>query len=272
MHRMIFFIGVIILSIDNFQAQEYYWELENEYYQEQISSWDVNPLGEVIIYNKRNLQKLDANFKLEFTQSVSSFGFISKIDAKHSLKTLLFSENQQMVGFVDNTLTFQEGKQDLANLDIGYAYHVCYSDNSNRFWVYDEQNSRLIRFQGVQSFTKQAEITNLAAITGESELPKRIIENANQLLVFYQGSGVFLFDYYGSLIRKIEAKEATQVYPYGDYIYLLIDNKLKRIHQRLGEELVTELPTKEAIDIRITENKLFILNNKGIYKYSLKVH
>ena len=268
MRIKILFLLSFLLSNFYVLSQDYSWNLISTYTQKNIEAWDINPLEELIISSKGTLHKLDTNFQVMFTQSRKEFGDISKIDARHSLKTLLFSETQQMLGFVDNTLSFQEGKIDLAKLDVDYATLVCYSDQTSRFWVYDEQNSRLIRFEGLKSSVKRTEITNLSSITLQS-LPTSIVESQNQLILFYKGSGIFVFDYYGSLLRKFDYPEAIQVYPSENYFYLLRKNEIVKIDRRTDAEQIIPLPIHGIEDFRVFGNSIYFKDKIGVKKYSL---
>jgi|SRR5690554_170733 len=249
-------------------SQEYSWIFLRSYAQSNVVAWDINPLEELIISSQSSLYKLDTNFQVTFTQSKKEFGEITKIDARHSLKTLLFSENQQMLVFVDNTLSFQEGKIDLAELNIAYATNICYSDQTGRFWVYDEQNSRLVRFEGIQSSVKSSEITNLRGITLQN-FPTSIVENNNQLFLFYKGTGAFVFDYYGSLLRKFNSSSALQIYPMEKYLYLLQPKELVRVDRITGAEETIQLPYQGIEDFRVFGNTVYFKDKNGVKKYSL---
>ncbi|MBW7868147.1 MAG: hypothetical protein H3C31_07475 [Brumimicrobium sp.] len=245
------------------------WKLVHSYSNKNISAWDVNPLSQIILASHSKIFKLDTNFQITFTQSDASFGNVSILDAAHSLKTLAFSENNQMLGILDNALTFQEGKADMSYFQISSATFVCYSEQSQRFWIYDEDNSRLVCFQGVKSNQKQSEITNVSGITG-NVAPTSLLEKNHQLFLFYQGDGVFLFDYYGSLIRKYEEKQAIQIYPTDKFIYLLYPEYLVRLDRETDERKEVTLPTKGIQEFRVMEKFVFFKDKSGIKKYYLK--
>lgn len=249
-------------------SQTYSWRLDNSYENKNIEAWDITPLEELIVSEQGTLHKLDTNFKVAFTQSRKGFGAISKIDARHSLKTLIFSENQQMIGFLDNTLSFQEGKIDLATLNIGYGTLVCYSDQTSRFWVYDEQNTRLVRFEGIKSSVAQSEISNLMSIT-YNDMPKLLIENQNQLFLFYEMSDVFVFDYYGSLLRRYSHKGALQIYPTEKFLYILKKDSILRIDRKSDVEETIALPKRGIEDFRVFGNSVYFKDKNGVSKYSL---
>lgn len=249
-------------------GQSYKWKLENSYNNKNIEAWDITPLEEVIVSDKGALYKLDTNFQLAFTQSKKGFGTITKIDARHSLKTLIYSVSHQMIGFVDNTLSFQDGKIDLSALNIGYGTQVCYSDQTSRFWVFDEQNARLVRFEGLQSSVAQSEISNLMSITYNDD-PTSLIESQNQLFLFYESAGIFVFDYYGSLLRKYPYEDAIQIYPTEKYLYILRESTIVRLDRRSDMEESIELPKSGIEDLRVFGNSVYFKDKNGVSKYSL---
>lgn len=268
MNKLKFSLGLIFLLSLNSFSQSYEWKLENTYANKNIEAWDITPLEEVIVSEQGTLHQLDTNFQVAFTQSRKGFGTISKIDARHSLKTMLFSENQQMIGFLDNTLSFQDGKIDLSALNIGYATHVCYSDQTSRFWVFDEQNARLVRFEGIKSSVAQSEISNLMAITF-NDMPTTLVESQNQLFLFYEGSDIFVFDYYGSLLRKYSQTGALQIYPTENYLYILKKNSILRLNRKTNQEESIALPKKGIQDLRVFGNAVYFKDKNGVCKYSL---
>ncbi|MEX1192405.1 MAG: hypothetical protein WED10_05150 [Brumimicrobium sp.] len=243
------------------------WKLMSTYKSENIISWDVDPMGKVIVAESGDvLKKLDTSFLIQFSQSSKNFGEISKIDAGHSLKSLVFSENQQQVGFIDNTLTFQEGIKDLSEEDISYAIDVCYSGQTNRYWVFDADNSRLVLLDN--SRPSNTEINNLASITKAPE-PTSIFESHNQLIMLYEGIGVYVFDYYGTLIRFIDDPKANAIHISKDYLYFIEENKMIRLNLRNLNKISLDLPIENIIDFRVLEQYIFFRTSEGIKKYVL---
>jgi hypothetical protein len=261
-----YFSLLVTLCIINLCWSQTQWSLKNTYLNDDIIAWDVDPMGKVIISKSDVLIKLDTSFKVQFSQSNKRFGDISKIDARHSLKTLVFSRDQQLVGFIDNTLTFQEGIKELSEEGISYATDVCYSGQTNRYWVYDADNSRLVLFDN--SVGNASEINNLASITRASE-PTSIIESHNQLILFYKGIGVYIFDYYGTLIRFIDDKKMEAVHTSKDYLYFVEEGQMIRLNLKTLNRISLTLPTTDITEFRIFENFVFFKTSAGIKKYFL---
>lgn len=249
-------------------AQSYKWKLEKEYKSSKIEAWDINPLHELIVFEKGVFYKFNKDFKQEFTQSSKGFNGVTKIDASHSLKTLVFSKDYQRIAFLDNTLSFQMPKLELDELQVGYANNVCYSNETNRFWVFDEQNTRLLRFGGQKSKDLQSETSNLMSIT-QNNLPTEMIESKNELLLFYEKSDLFIFDYYGSLIQRFEYAEAIHFYPTEKHIYVLNPEEIIRVDRIVYSEEVLPIPFKGVESLKVVGNSVYLKDDTGIRKYSL---
>lgn len=265
MKHLIF--GLIVLLSYSILGQEKVWILQNEHAIQNVDHWDVDPMGKVIYSKKDVLIKLDSNFQVLFRQSLKGFGTISDIDARHALKTLIFSEDQQSIAFLDNTLTYHQQVKDLSISNISYATNVSYSAQSNRYWVYDVDNTKLILFDEMRN--QPTVIENLAGILGSLNVDM-IREMENYLLIFDKSKGVYLFDYYGSMIDFIETDEALNVALNKGFVYYLTSDNLVRFDLRARDEVLINLPGSDVIDFRILGNYIFLQTADGIKKYLLK--
>jgi len=261
---LIFF--VLIFSQLGLTQNDPQWRLDHFYKSTDINAWDVDPMGKVILAERDVLVKLDTSFVPLFTQSTKQIGEIAFLDAAHSLKTLVFSEMQQYISFVDNTMTFQEGIKDLTTYGIAYATNVCYSNQTNRFWVFDGDNAQLLLID--QTGGQISKINNLSSITGGVQ-PKVILERNNELLVFYEGVGVFFFDYYGSLISQYESMDTKAVHFNREYLYLVNDREIKKINRKTNQHQIYKLPDIDILEVRVLGEVLFIQTPEGIKKYIL---
>ncbi len=260
------FITYSIFTFFSANAQEGDWKLLNVYESKDIDAWDVDPMGKLIIAERDIMVKLDTSFSVQFTQSTKQLGEVEQLDAAHSLKTLVFSQVQQYVSFVDNTLTFQEGIKDLSEYNVAYATNVGYSNQTNRFWVYDGDNSQLLLID--ETGNQISKINNLSAITGGMQ-PQDLFERNNELLLFYEDIGVFFFDYYGSLISHFPIKNANAVHFTKDYLFFAVESTVVRVNRKSQDRMEYKLPETEISGIRVNGNNLFLEVPKGIKKYSL---
>lgn len=248
-------------------AQNKDWILQQEHEIQQVDCWDVDPMGKLVYAKKDVLIKLDSNFQVLFRQSLKEFGTISDIDARHALKTLIFSEDQQTIAFLDNTLTYHQSVKDLSQSNVSYATNVSYSAQSNRYWVYDVDNTKLIMFDEMRN--QPSVIENLAGILGTLHVDV-IREMENYLLILDKTKGIYVFDYYGSMIDFIETASPLNAAMNKGYLYYLTEENLVRFDLRSRDELTLDLPIKGVIDFRLLGNYIFLQSDDGIKKYLLK--
>ena len=148
--------------------------------------WNLDHYGNLYIADKDQLKKIDAKGHKLFSQSLKKYGEIAKIDARNPMKLLLFSEQQQSLFYLDNTLTKQENDIDLSDIEtigfeINYATQVSTSEQADKIWIYDQENSiiNLISSNKAQSF----KIENSAGLLNFSKVNQFFEANGNLWIV-----------------------------------------------------------------------------------------
>lgn len=231
-----------------------------------VDTWGVDPNENVIYAQGDALVRLDTTFKEQFRQSKKDFGDITTIDARQSQKTLLFSEEQQQITFVDNTLTPVTAPIDLSQKDVFLATHVSYSNLSQRYWVYDQDNFRILLFD--ERRKEPTIIENLNGILGEFQLDQ-FFEFNNQLYVIDFQKGIYMFDIYGSLVNTLKIEDVLDVAVNETYIFLLKKDAIIKKNQKSGESIELPLPCQDINRIQIFGNHLFIQTETHLEKYSV---
>lgn len=265
----LFFASFLFLSFSflSDETKKFSWKEEKSFSVSTVDAWDVDPMGKVIFSKNDVITKLDTTFKVQFTQSLKGTGSLSSIDARHALKTLVFSEDQQVIAFMDNTLTVQDGLKDLGEQEVAYATHVSYSSQSNRYWVYDADNSKLFLVDEMQQ--RPQIIENLAGSLGGLRVDQ-LMEIENKLLIFDHTKGVYLFDIYGSLIDFIEFTDGLSSYLTKNYLYYLSTSELVRISLQSRKEERIKLPEENILKFRVLGSYVYFQTANEIKKYLLK--
>ena len=248
-------------------AQSREWIQISEHEVKGVDAWDVDPMGKIIYSKNDRLYKLDTSFSIQFTEGAKRFGFISKIDARHALKTLIFSESQQAIAFIDNTLTMHKGIKDLALLDIFFATHVSYSAQSNRYWVYDVDNTRLVLVDVNRNTVQVTE--NIAGLLNTLEVDE-LMEIENVLLLFDKSKGIYMFDIYGSMIDMVETYNAKAIHFSDNTLYYINDSELVRVNIKNRERTRIKLPESGITNFRVLGSYIYFQTPTHLKKYLLK--
>lgn len=117
-----------------------------------IDTWTIDGQNNLLVVSENNIQKKAINGELRFNQTFKSLGNIQSISPINAMKILLFSDVQQSIAIVDNTLSQQGDIIDLSELGFSNVVFICASNRPNLIWVFDQFRSslNLVDFQRSQ--------------------------------------------------------------------------------------------------------------------------
>lgn len=261
------FIFFILSTLQLVNAQEndsLNWKPRGEYTLDKNDVWSVDVLGNVYISSRKLLNKYDSIGVLKFSQSIKSFGRIKEIQSINTMKLITFSEEQQSICILDNTLTLSEECIDLSIYNIGNASHVAVSAQPDKFWVVDQLNSKLLLL--CLGATNQCqEIENLRGILEMSEIT-HIQEFNNELYIADSNAKVYKFDLYGTLLNTFNV-ESLDAFSVKDEIVITLRNNTLVFNSQSSE--IVNLPIEGIIDFKLSGNFFYFRTGNKILKYSL---
>lgn len=224
-------------------------------------------LGNVYLTKGDVLEKYDSEGNLLKSLSNKNLGNISFVDARDPLKILLFYKTFQQIVFIDNMLAGTGNSILLDVLGYSQASLICSSHN-NGFWIYNLQNSELIRFD--QNLKQTQNTGNLIHMTDMIMLPNFMIEQNNLLFLNNPGYGIMIFDVYGTYSKTIPIKGLNHFQVSDDEIRYLKNGKLKSYNIKTLEENELSLPANDTLsDVRTEKEKLYLLKQKSLDIYSI---
>ena len=117
-----------------------------------IDTWSIDGQNNLLVVSENNIQKKAINGERRFNQTFKSLGNIQSILPINAMKILLFSDVQQSLAIVDNTLSQQGDIIDLSELGFSNVVFMCASNRPNLIWVFDQFRSslNLVDFQKSQ--------------------------------------------------------------------------------------------------------------------------
>lgn len=117
-----------------------------------IDTWSIDGQNNLLVVSENNIQKKAINGERRFNQTFKSLGNIQSISPINAMKILLFSDVQQSIAIVDNTLSQQGDIIDLSELGFSNVVFICASNRPNLIWVFDQFRSslNLVDFQKSQ--------------------------------------------------------------------------------------------------------------------------
>lgn len=264
-----------ILSL--FLSFEIYSQLDSivwiENYQKEIGKneiWNADLLGNLIITKKNSIEKYDSSGILKFSQSIRSIGKVKQIEPVNAMKTFVFSETQQSLCVLDNTLTLREKCLDLSEYEIDLATHISASGQSDRVWILDQLNSRLLALNLGATGSHQ-EIKNLAGILDINSV-SQIEEFNNALYLLDDNKGIYHFDLYGSLIEFYPLEKCDQIFVSDNGIILaLCSGQMSYMSPESKKWNKFNIPLKDVLEFTRSGNTFFFRTENKVINYRLSL-
>lgn len=265
--KIILLILFCIVSFGSFTQKKYEWIEKEKYTIDSLDIWTVDVLGNTYITKKEAINKYDSIGNLKFSQSQKSIGRLSIIQPINTMKLVAFSEEQQMFCFLDNTLTPYESCIELIDQNIGNATKFTTSSQPDKFWVYDQLNSRL-HLLSLDETDQAQEVENLRGILNTNQISDMLEQN-NLLYLVDSLQGIFILDMYGSLVNMIKRIGIKDIQVDNDYIYLLEKNEIFILNMDAMELMKMSCPIDGVIEFRKTKSCFYFRTTKEIKKYQL---
>ncbi|MBU3714199.1 MAG: hypothetical protein FGM46_04545 [Ferruginibacter sp.] len=198
---------------------------------------------------------------------VKKFGNPSYIDVSNPLKILVYYKNYSTILALDRFL-IQRNNINLRNKNI-FSVNTVATSYDNNFWIFDEQDYKIkkINDQG----DALLESSDIRLLTNEGPAPSCIIDCDNQLYVYDENNGFYLFDYYGTYKNKIAFTDWKHVSVSNNILYGFLNNTLVTCQVKKLDQKTYTLPNTVAdfINIKSINGKLYILKKSGLEIYVL---
>ncbi|MCG3166693.1 MAG: hypothetical protein POELPBGB_02473 [Bacteroidia bacterium] len=224
-------------------------------------------LGNAYTVSGHEIFKYLPSGKLFNRYSNLMLGNITSVDASNPLKILLFYKDFSKIQFLDNQLAESRGVISLQDLGLEQSTLACISFD-NGFWVYDQINFSLIRFN--QTFDKVQEARNINQNIGYEPQPDFLHEWGDWIYLNNPETGILVFDIFGTYFKTIPLKGLTSFQIAGENLLYFKDGKLMAYNLKTLHEGEIQVPADKIQMLRIEKEKLMILTNESLKVYQVK--
>ena len=161
----------------------------------------IDKLGNCYIYDNNHLKKYSAPGKLIAQYSLLESGKLHFIDASDPMDLLLFYKDFNQLAFLDNKLNPIGSPFRFDDLNLTNVSAVCKSKQL-AVWLYDDYENKLIQY----GFNPKGIIhtINLANYGKQTTQINFILEHGNELYLNQKGVAVWVFDIFGSKLKKLD--------------------------------------------------------------------
>lgn len=233
--------------------------------------WTIDRLENVYVSDKGVINKYDTSGDLKFSQSIKSLGKMEDLIPINAMKLIHFSEEQQTLCYLDNTLTPYDDCIELSDQEVINAKLISSSDRQEMVWVFDDINSTLLLLSTRDNGQSQNQmVANLKGIVGIDSV-SQILERSSRLYLLKEGKGVYIFDLYGSLIEYREFDGAKGVDAFFEAIIVLTDSKLFICSLTNDTNKVVPLPQDGISEFKYFNGHFFFRTLGFVHKFRLEL-
>lgn len=153
-----------------------------------------------VLTNTDQLKKYSAaGDSLSVYNETKRFGKLHSMDATNPLKLLLYYKDFTTIVILDRQLSIRS-TIDLRRQNIPQASAIGPSYDNN-IWVFDALDNKLKKID--EYGATLLETTDFRTVFSKTFVPERIIDYNGSVYLYDPASGVAIFDYYGTLQKKL---------------------------------------------------------------------
>jgi hypothetical protein len=221
----------------------------------QLYQWKDNT---VWLQNEQNQQPFQETYKI--------LADISDIQPINGLRCLLFSENQQMLALVDNTLQLQEGIIAFYELDFSAVAKIAASARPDFIWIFDQYRERLILYNFKQAEVIQI-VDNCFGGLGLAQM-SQFFEQQQNLICHLSDGRYFEFDRNLTLKRRGQLALGTTLVGFENQLWELRNNSMQQ-PDSTGVSSHIELPDQSYQQLQILQDRFYFQQGAKIKVFRL---
>ena len=222
-------------------------------------------LGNFYFIDRDIITKFSPRLDTLFQQSVKVAGDLTSLDVGQSLKILLYSQDQNIIAYFDNTLTASESPIYMADKGLYMVELVAQSMLNNEIWVYNAENFALEKYD--QNFKRTFKSENLTSLLYQELTPNYLVESEDQLYLNNPDHGVLVFDIYGTFLKTIPIKGVTKIRVLDKKIFYIKDDYIHYYDEKTLLSDKFKLPISGIDYFCVSSEYLVLCNKKSIHFY-----
>ncbi|MEZ4937607.1 MAG: hypothetical protein R2799_08435 [Crocinitomicaceae bacterium] len=230
-----------------------------------IAILESDYLGNFYLINKDMITKLSPKLDTLFEQSFKIAGDLTSMDVGQSLKILLYSRDQNLIAYLDNTLTVSETQTSLADRGLYMVELVALSMLNNSLWVYNAENFALEKYN--QNFERIFKSDNLSLLLYQEMRPTALLESEDQLYLNNPEHGVLVFDIYGTFLKTLPIKGVNEIHVLDKKVYYIQNDVIHYYDEKTLNTDKFKLPVSGIIYFCISSEYLVLYDGKFVHFY-----
>ena len=232
------------------------------------TDFTTDNLGNLYVLTRSNqLKKMNPNGdSLSVYNDVRRYGKVYSLDATNPLKLLLYYKDFGTIVVLDRFLNVRT-TINLRQSNIFQVKAICQSYD-NGIWLYDEQEARLKKLNDEGSTIDQ--FSDFRQVMDTAPSPVRLADQDRLLYLYDPGTGLFVFDYFGTLKNRVALTGWQDFQVVGNKVFGRRNAVLQQYQP--GTLSLQEYPLGNTLSnmdkMMVSTSNLYCLKDGVIYVYS----
>jgi hypothetical protein len=263
-----YLLALFILAFVSTQfAQK--WQLETTYsLSDSTQHWAIDEWAQLYQWKENAISVQNTQTDQLLQESFKNFGEISGLYPLNGLRILIFSEEQQMIGLLDNTLQMKGETINLSDYGFSYVSAVAKSSRPDFIWLFDQYRSRLILFN-LNTRSSTQVLDNAFGKVFNPQI-RQLFEYQNELYSLLNDGQLFHFDLNLTQIEQVKFGPEMTLFTDKNQLWMANTFELKNIASPLNG-LTQDFPSGEHHLQQVFNGLYYFQRGEKIYVYQLKM-
>ena len=245
------------------------WVLEKELVLKDSSyHWTSDEWGQLYQWKANTVWLQQNQNAVPFQETFKILAEISDVQPISGLRALLFSEGQQMIGIVDNTLQLKDGLLAFFDFDFSSISKVAISNRPDFIWLFDQYRERLILFH-INTAQSVQVVDNCFGGIKDAQIVQ-FFEYQQNLICHLSDGRFFEFDRNLTLVKKQTLAPKLMLFGYQNELWVHVENQIEKLSpSALSRPIV--LPTPNYQQLQVLQDRFYFQKGQKISVYRLKM-
>lgn len=259
------FVGLLLTHLVIGQT----WVLEKELVlKDSTYHWTSDEWGQLYQWKANTVWLQQNQNTVPFQETFKILAEISEVQPISGLRALLFSEGQQMMGIVDNTLQLKDGLLAFFDFDFSSISKVAISNRPDFIWLFDQYRERLILFN-INTAQAVQVVDNCFGGIQDAQIVQ-FFEYQQNLICHLSDGRFFEFDRNLTLVKKLTLTPDLTLFGYQNDIWLQDQNWIEKIKPSFQSSRI-ELPIQNYQQLQVLQDRFYFQQGQKISVYRLKM-
>ena len=245
------------------------WVLEKELeLKDSNYHWTSDEWGQLYQWDGNTLWLKQNQNSLPFQETFKNLGQITSVLPINGLRAFIFSESQQMLGLLDNTLQVKDGLIALYEHNFSNVSNVASSYRPDFIWLFDQYRERLILFNINTAQTVQI-VDNCFGGIGTA-VPKAFFEYQQNLVCLLSDGRYFEFDRNLTLVKKMMLPAEYQVFEFQHKLWKQKGNQFENLDPSQAT-INFKTPLARFNHVQVLQDRFYFQEGQKIKIYRLNL-